>query len=144
MKILSSFPRGAVWALILAVGPAAAHAALIHRYSFNDDAAKDSVGKVDGRLRGVGARVAGGKLELRNAAAATGDAVSCLEFAGSVLPATGRSATLVVWFTAKDLGAFARILNFGDSEGTEGIKFIYFSPNAADGQARAKIGRAHV
>jgi hypothetical protein len=83
--------------------------------------------------------VAGGKLELRNETSAAGDAISCLEFAGSVLPAAGPSATLVVWFTAKDIGTFARVINFGDSEGTEGIKFIYFSPNAADGQARAAI-----
>jgi hypothetical protein len=123
----------------LAAGVATARAELIHRFSFNDGAARDSVGHVDGRLKGPGASIAAGQLVLKNDAAATGDKISCLEFAGSVLPKSGRSASLVVWFTAKEIGAFARVLNFGDSEGTEGKQFIYFSPNAADGSARAAI-----
>lgn len=123
----------------LAASLATARAELIHRFSFNDGAARDSAGHIDGKLKGPGASIAGGQLVLKNDTAATGDKISCLEFAGSLLPKGGRSASLVVWFTAKEIGAFARILNFGDSEGGEGRQFIYFSPNAADGLARAAI-----
>lgn len=119
-------------------GLASAHATLIHRYSFNDGVAKDTVGKVDAKLKGAGATVAEGKLSLKNEAAATGDQISYLEFDGSVLPKSD-SVSLVIWFTAKSTGAFARLINFGASEGTEGTHFIYLSPNTADGSARAAI-----
>ncbi len=124
--------------LALGAGLATARAGLIHRYSFKDNA-KDSVGRVDGALKGAGASLAGGRLVLANESMATGDKISCLEFAGSVLPAKGTTVSLAVWFTAKDTGDFARVLNFGASEGTEGLQFIYFTPRNADGFARAAI-----
>jgi hypothetical protein len=124
--------------LFLGTGLATSQAGLIHRYSFKDNA-KDSMGRVDGVLKGAGASLAGGQLVLKNDYAATGDKISCLEFAGPVLPAGGTSASLAVWFTAKDIGDFARVLNFGASEGTEGVQFIYFTPRNADGAARVAI-----
>lgn len=116
-----------------------ANAGLIHRYSFTDGA-KDSAGKLDGKLVGEGARVADGKLVLKNENAGSGDAkVSYLDLGGSILPKGGDSVSFVFWFNAKDVGPFARILNVGDKEGTEGRAFIYFTPATEGGQARAAI-----
>ncbi|MGA2233794.1 MAG: LamG-like jellyroll fold domain-containing protein, partial [Tepidisphaeraceae bacterium] len=49
------------------------------------------------------------------------------------------SASLVVWFTAKDITGFARVLDIGDKDGANGQAFIYYTPKNADGQARAAI-----
>ena len=128
-------------AALLAAGLAAtsARAELIHRYSFNDGAAKDLVGKIDGALKGPGASIADGKLVLKNDESASIDKLSYLEFAGSVLPKESKSTSLLVWFTAKDVAAFARVINFGASDEGEGTQFIYFSPHTSDGTARAAI-----
>ena len=116
-----------------------ANAGVIHRYSFNDGTAKDSVGKVDGALKGAGATIAGGKLVLKNDAAATGDKISFVQFASSILPKDAKSATLMFWFTAKGTEPYARVVNIGASEGGEGRAFFYFSPRTADGNSRAAI-----
>lgn len=124
--------------LLFLLANGAAHGALTHRYSFADGA-KDSVGQINGLLKGRGAMIANGKLHLTNDQSASGDQISFLEFSAPLLPKTGTSVSLVVWFTARDVGEFARVINFGDSEGTEGKQFIYFSPHIADGQARSAI-----
>ena len=133
------FPKVFAGLLALGLGVATAQAGLTHRYSFKDGTAKDSVGKIDGKLKGSGASIADGKLVLKNEESATGDKISCLEFAGSLLPQGGNSLSLVVWFTAKDIGGFARVINFGASAGGEGKQFIYFSPRTGDGSARVAI-----
>lgn len=122
----------------LACGFSAGRAALVHRYSFNDGSARDLAGTVNGRLLGPGATISGGQLRLVNDPATPREKVSCLEFAGPVLP-KGGSASLAVWFTAKDVGGFARVINFGDSEGTEGKEFVYFSPATEERVARVAI-----
>jgi hypothetical protein len=116
-----------------------ARGALVHRYSFGDGAAKDLVGKVDGRLIGPGASISGGQLRLVNERATPREKVSCLEFEHPVIPADAKTVSFAVWFTAKDIGGFARVLNFGDSEGTEGTHFIYFTPLTEEGAARVAI-----
>ena len=130
-----------LFAALFAAGFAATtvHAELTHRDSFNDDAAKDSVGKIDGALKGPGASVADGKLVLKNDEAASLDKLSYLEFANSVLPKGGKNVSLLVWFTAKDVAGFARIIDFGTSVDGEGMNFIYFSPRTGDGTARVAI-----
>jgi hypothetical protein len=124
--------------LVSASGFPAAHASLTHRYSFNEAAARDLVGNINGKLKGPGATIADGKLILKNDATAIGEAISCLEFPASLLPKSG-SVSLVIWFTVKNAGAFSRLINFGSSEGTEGTHFIYLSPSAGDVGARAAI-----
>jgi hypothetical protein len=116
-----------------------ADAGLTHRYSFNDSAAaKDSVGNIDGKPQG-GATIAGGKLVLQNENKNSGDnGVQFVEFAQPILPAKG-NASLVVWFTASNIGDFARILDVGDQQEGEGRAFIYFTPHDADGQSRGAI-----
>lgn len=121
------------------LGGTSAQAELIHRFSFNDGPVKDSIGAITGKLVGAGAEIEGGQLRLKNDEAAQPSKISYLELSDSVLPHGGTTASIVVWFTAKEVGAFARILNFGDSDGSEGRQFIYFSPHTADGSSRAAI-----
>lgn len=134
---------GFVLAGILTLAGAGANAELIHRYSFTDAAAKggvvkDSVGKVDGKLKGD-ATVADGKLVLKNDEKTSDDAaLSYLEFDGSVLP-KGQSATVAVWFTVKDAGNFSRVIDFGDKDDAGGKAFIYVTPRTADGNTRVAI-----
>jgi hypothetical protein len=116
-----------------------AHAGLIHRYSFNDGQARDLAGATEARLVGPGATLVNGRLMLANDRGTPKGKVSCLEFAGPVLPAGGTTVSLAVWFTAKEIGGFARVLNFGDSEGSEGKQFIYFTPCTEEGVARVAI-----
>lgn len=113
-------------------------AGLTHRFSFAADG-KDTVGGVDGKTKGAGASFAGGQLVLKNDDGAAGEKIAFLEFAGPLLPKGGTTVSFVVWFTAKNTGDFARVINFGDSEGTEGKQFIYFSPKTGEGSARVAI-----
>jgi hypothetical protein len=117
----------------------AAHAGLIHRYSFADGKATDSVGKVDGKLKGAGASIADGKLTLKNADKGSGDdGVSYVDFGSSILP-KGKSVSLVIWFTSHDNTAYARLLNIGDKDGAVGAAFIYFTARNAEDKSRAAI-----
>ncbi len=116
----------------------AANGVIIHRYSFNDGTAKDSVGNVDGKLKGA-ASIADGKLVLKNEDKTSDDAqLSYLEFAGPILPKSG-SVTIMAWFTASEAGNYSRIVNIGDKEDTGGRAFIYFTPRNGDDLSRAGI-----
>ena len=96
------------------------------------------MGNIDGKPQG-GATIAGGKLVLQNENKNSGDnGVQFVEFAQPILPAKG-NASLVVWFTASNIGDFARILDVGDQQEGEGRAFIYFTPHDADGQSRGAI-----
>lgn len=122
----------------IALMSAAAQAGLIHRYSFNDGAAKDSVGKVDGVLKGA-AKVENGKLEIANGEKVSGDAsLSYLEFPSAITPKSG-SVSLAIWITAKQNAQFSRVLDIGDAEGSEGRAFIYLVPRHEEDQSRAAI-----
>ena len=119
---------------------AAADAGLIHRYRFSEaGAVKDSVGNVDGKLVGPAATIADGKLVLKNDdITSSDDKISYVEFASPIIPKSG-SVSIVVWFTAKDTGAYSRIFNFGDKESGSGKAFVYFVPRNADDLSRAAI-----
>src|SRR5271155_584797 len=139
LKSVRESAVGFVAVLLIACicGPSA-DAVLIHRYSFNDGTAKDSVGKIDGQLKGA-ASIADGKLVLKNEDKTSDDAqLSYLEFAGPILPKSG-SVTIMAWFTTTDAGNYARLLNFGDKDGAEGQAFIYFTPRNADDLSRVGI-----
>lgn len=138
MKIQFSRRQVAAWAAALSISASVAQAALIHRYSFNDGTAKDSVGKIDGTLKGPGASIADGKLVLKNKESDAPEKLSYLEFAAPVLPKSG-SVTLICWFTGKEVGSFSRIINFGDREGDQGLAFLYVTPRTGDDLARAAI-----
>jgi hypothetical protein len=132
-----------VLALLMSLGlcSAAADAGLIHRYSFDGPAVKDSVGKVDATLKGA-ARVEGGKLVLDNGEKTSGEAgMSYLQFDAPVIPKEG-SATLVVWVTAKQNPLFSRVIDIGDTENGEGAAFIYLVAQHEDTTSRAAITSA--
>jgi hypothetical protein len=128
----------AAWLLAIGACATTVNAGLIHRYSFNDPTVKDSVGKVNGKLKGAAA-IADGKLTLKNEdKTSNDDNLSYVEFDSAILPKSG-SVSLVVWFTAKEVPAFARILDVGDVEGGEGRAFIYLTPRDSDDNSRGAI-----
>jgi hypothetical protein len=119
-------------------------AGLTHRYSFNDGTAKDVVGNVDGKLVGEGATVADGKLVLKNDPAVTDPTrISHAAFDKPILPTKG-SATIVFWMQAKDVAAYARVLDIGETVGGDGNAFFYFTPRTIDENSRAAISSADV
>jgi hypothetical protein len=122
----------------IAVGTAHfANAEITHRYSFKDGT-KDSVGKVDATLKGA-AKVTDGKLVLDNGDKSSGDAdVSYLDFSGPILPKQG-SASIVIWFTGKEVGQYSRLLDIGAQDSGSGSQFIYLTARNGDDQARAAI-----
>jgi hypothetical protein len=115
-----------------------AKADLTHRYSFKGDA-KDSVGKVDASLKGSAKVSTDGKLILDNGDKNSGDdGVGYLEFRGPLLPSKG-SASVVMWFTGKEVGQYSRLLDIGAQDAGAGSAFIYLSPRTADDGSRAAI-----
>jgi len=128
MSIASPIQRLLLALLTLSLSTSIARAGLTHRYSFSDPTPKDSVGKIDGKLKGA-AKIADGKLVLANTDKTSADAaLSYLDFGSSLLPKTA-SVSLVFWFTAKDQPAFTRVLDFGSTDNGEGQAFIYFTPH---------------
>ena len=114
-----------------------ARAELIHRYSFKDGKADDSVGKVNGKLEGS-AKVVDGKLELKNLAKTSGDSdLAYLSFSERPLPKTG-SATIEVWFTSKCDGQFARVFDFG----RRGQGYLFLTVDEGNDVPRAAITTA--
>ncbi len=117
-------------AVLLLCGNASAQSGLIHRYSFKDGSAKDSVGKVDGTLKGD-AKISDGKLVLDNGAKTSGDAtLAYVDFGGSILPKTG-SVTLMAWITASQVPQYCRIFDIGDTDPDSrvGQAFLYLVPH---------------
>lgn len=131
--------RSAIIVIVILLLASTTHAKLIHRYSFNEGSAKDSVGNVDGKMVGS-AKIASGQLVLENDGMTSDSAqLQYLEFAAPILPEKG-SVTLVAWFTVKkDSGEFARLINIGDHESGEGRAFIYVTPHTSEDQSRAAI-----
>jgi hypothetical protein len=136
-----SLPRYSLWLLVGALSCSATlplNASMTHRFSFSGDSVKDSVGQLGASLKGPGAKLADGKLVLSNDISTAYESISHLEFAGSLLP-KGTTASFAHWFTARDAAEFARLLDIGTSEGTEGVNFIYVAVRTADGGARVAI-----
>ncbi len=137
-----SLPRHTVWLILGALTCSATlplNASLTHRYSFTGDSVKDSAGQLGATLKGAGAKLVDGKLVLKNEGSTAYEDISHLEFAGSLLPKGATTASFEIWFTAKDVADFSRLLDIGTSEGTEGVNFIYVSPRTGDGSARVAI-----
>jgi hypothetical protein len=122
---------------VLAVNATPARAELIHRYSFKDGKADDSVGKINGKLVG-GAKVVDNKLVLKNTGkVGSDDGLSYVSFSERLLPKSG-SATVEVWFTSKCDGSYARVLDFGQ----RGQGYLFLTVDQGNDQARTAITRA--
>lgn len=110
---------------VLGVG-SVAHAGLIHRYSFTEDAT-DAVGSADGTLYN-GATVGSGALDFNNPEAPTSDVPrGYLELPVSILPSSG-SVTIEQWHTFELSGFF-----------TQG--WAFFRPADGDTQPTADAGQ---
>lgn len=100
-----------------------APAGLTHRYSFDTDTS-DSVGSADGTLAG-NASVSGGALLLDG----TDD---WMEMPGSVIAInTYPSASVEAWFTLTESSGWVRIFDFGDTLGSDGGYYWFFSPSGS-------------
>lgn len=143
---MRNFKTHAVLAMgaILSIAISTSSAGLIHRYSFDKETPKDSVGTADGALKGAGATISGGKLVLKNDSSVSGGDISHVAFSAPILPKDVKNASLVIWFTAKDVAPYSRLIDIGDSEGGEGRAFIYITPRNADEQSRAAITSSDV
>jgi glycosyl hydrolase family 43/concanavalin A-like lectin/glucanase superfamily protein len=107
-------------------GLSRAHPALAHRYSFTADAA-DSIGASDGRLRG-NAVITNQSVVLDGS---TGTYVNLPGTSSS--PAPGlvtrcAAVTLEFWATFGANGSWARVFDFGNTNGANGQQFLFFSP----------------
>lgn len=137
---------------------------LIHRYSFNDGTAADSVGGADGVLvNGTGnSTIADGQLLLNNSTSArSNDAPENKDYVdlpnGLITNSIASQMTIECWFTFNDTGNWSRVFDFGSSTDGEDTSrnggqatYIMFTPKGG-GQnaqvhvkARAKDGSSNV
>ena len=90
---------------------------LMHKITFNDGTANDSVGGIKGTLKGAAA-IAGGQLIL------DGSDSTYVSLGNYIMPPSG-NATVVAWFrTSANVGGASRVFDFGN--GT--LNYLYFSP----------------
>jgi hypothetical protein len=118
----------AIATLALAAAMPAHAAELIHRYSFNDGTANDSVGTAHGTLTN-GATISGGNLVLANTGlnSTTGQSAS-LGTGSNVLPVTG-STTIEAWFNIAPSGFFTSAFTFANSTPPDATNGSYFMGN---------------
>jgi beta-xylosidase len=111
-----------------------AHPALAHRYSFNTNwlnLAWDSIGMAHGTLWG-NAVLANGALVLN------GTSGSYVNLPGGLV--SGSSAvTLECWATFGTNGNWARLADFGNISGGNGIQYFFYSPHTALGGQRLEL-----
>jgi alpha-L-arabinofuranosidase len=107
---------------------------LIHRYSFNDGTANDSVGTNNGTFYNTSgeASISGGQLNL---AGLSGDYV---DFGPGIITTTNITTGAIsfeAWATFNPVnGAWARLFDFGNISGSSGGNYIFLTPcNAANG-----------
>ena len=112
---------------------------LIHRYSFNDGTANDSVGSANGTFRnGSGASsISGGQLNLKGS---TNDYVNFGPGIISTNALTTGAVTFEAWasFNSANTG-WARLFDFGASSGSSGANYIFLSPNNANNGGNARM-----
>ena len=112
---------------------------LIHRYSFNDGTANDSVGTANGTFyNGSGnASIANGQLNL---VGSSGDYVDLGPGVITTTNITTGALTLEAWATFNPVnGAWARLFDFGNSSGSSGGNYIFLTPNNAANGGYARL-----
>jgi hypothetical protein len=122
MRTLTSWISVVLASLGLCTG---ARADLLHRYSFNDGTANDSVGGANGSLQG-GATVSGGALQF-NGVSAFADLP-----AGAIAINSYSSVTVEMWLSvpANTTGGFASAFAFGRTDFSTGLgeQYLVFTP----------------
>jgi alpha-L-arabinofuranosidase len=112
---------------------------LIHRYSFNDGTARDSVGTANGTFynQSGSASIANGQLNL---AGLVGDYV---DFGPGLITTTNittGAVTLEAWATFSPVnGAWARLFDFGNISGSFGGNYIFLAPNNSNNGGTARL-----
>ncbi len=119
--------------------PPAPATQLIHRYSFNDGTANDSVGSANGTFHnGSGASsISGGQLNLKGSTSDYVDLGSDIITAANL--ASG-AVTFEAWasFNLANTG-WARLFDLGTSSGSSGANYIFLSPNNANNGGSARL-----
>ena len=110
---------------------AAAQGALVHRYSFNDGTANDSVGTANGTTMN-GATISGGQLVLNNNGL-SGSSVQYVNLPANVLPTSGGVTSIEEWFTSNNSGGWARGFDFGNGPGVN----LFYTPVSGPNDSRA-------
>lgn len=112
---------------------------LIHRYSFNDGTANDSVGSANGTFHNgsSASSISGGQLNLKGS---TSDYVDLGPGIVSTTNLTSGAVTFEAWasFSLANTG-WARLFDFGTSSGSSGANYIFLSPNNANNGGSARL-----
>jgi hypothetical protein len=112
---------------------------LIHRYSFNDGTANDSVGTANGTFYNASgqASISGGQLNL------VGNSGDYVDFGPGIVSTTNITSgavTFEAWATFNTVnGAWARLFDFGNISGSSGGDYIFLSPNNAANGGNARL-----
>lgn len=112
---------------------------LIHRYSFNDGTANDSVGTNNGIFYNASgnASIANGQLNL------AGDKGDYVDLGPGIITTTNLTTgavTLEAWATFNSVnGAWARLFDFGNISGTSGANYIFLAANTAGNGGSARL-----
>ena len=112
---------------------------LIHRYSFNDGTANDSVGTANGHFYNSSgnASIANGQLNL---VGSSGDYVDLGPGIITTTNITTGAVTFEAWATFNPAnGAWARLFDFGNISGSSGGNYIFLTPNNAVNGGNARL-----
>jgi Concanavalin A-like lectin/glucanases superfamily len=123
----------AVLAAFLVFSGGIARADLTHRYSFTTDAS-DSVGHANGTAVG-GVTFSGGSVVIDNL---SGD---YLELPGGLISGY-TNLTVEFWGSFFDNGNWSRVFDFGDTNGSVGRNYVFFSPHSGAGDYRMSYADA--
>ena len=132
---ISMLNRMLIPGLAIALCASSASGAITHRYSFTSDAT-DSVGSADGTLVN-GATVAGGQLVLAGGQG-PGAQHAALD-AGTIGINTYTDVTIEAWYTVNIEANWARVFDFGFTNGTGGNYIFLTHQNSNNGQMRAAL-----
>jgi hypothetical protein len=99
---------------------AEAHPGLAHRYSFSTDAS-DSIGTADGTL-------SGDALVINQVVALDGSSGSFVDLPGGLVTGCA-AASLEFWATFGVNSNWARVFDFGATNGSSGEQYLFFSPH---------------
>jgi len=112
---------------------------LIHRYSFNNGTASDSVGAANGVFYNTSgnASIANGQLNL------VGSSGDYVDFGPGIITTTNITTgalTFEAWVTFNPVnGAWARLFDFGNISGSSGGNYIFLAPNNAANGGNARF-----
>jgi hypothetical protein len=120
---------------ILVIGAVQVQGAIVHRYGMSDP--NDSVGTANGVLvNGSGTSgFADGLMTLSGVGSSTSAGIDYLDLPNGIISALGTQATFETWTTWKSGGDWARIFDFGTSDGGENSsggggnsRYIFLTP----------------